>query len=228
MRKVYLSHSFHSRDRELVANVESLIRSHGLLATNSRTVGGEQLTDAIKKDILAADALVALQTLREHDPQNVTHPWVLQEYAVARGEVPAVVVYEKGVPTQGMDTGHEHVEFDPQAPLKAFLRLSEILRLWKYRAGRLIKVQLMPEDVARKIGQASGRCRCEYRYQIEGEEKEWRDADVRREVGGVIAYLRVPDGTEMIQLRASGGALDLESPYTPLLTAVSLDDVAGG
>lgn len=226
MRKVYLSHSFHPRDRELVANVETLIRSHGLLATNSRTVGGGPLTEEIKRDIKAADALIALQTLREHDPQNVTHPWVLQEYAVARGEIPAVVLYEKGVPVQGMDIGHEHVELDPDAPLKAFLRLSEMLRLWKYRAGRMIKVQLMPEDLARQIGQATGRCRCEYRYRTEDQETSWQAADVRREVGGVVAYLRIPEGTELIQLRASGAAIDCESPYTPLWTAVTLDNLA--
>ncbi|MDH3316300.1 MAG: hypothetical protein OER43_11130 [Gammaproteobacteria bacterium] len=226
MRKVYLSHSFHPRDRELVANVDTLIRSHGLIATNSRTVGGGPLTPEITKHIKDADGLVALNTLREHDPGNVTHPWVLQEYAVARAEqMPAIVVYEKGVPVQGMDTGYEHVELDPETPVTAFLRLSTMLHDWKQRAGRLLKVQLMPEDLARKIGQQADQCQCEYRYQVEGQETAWQKARVRREVRGVIGYLRVPDQTEMIQIRASGPALNCESPYTPLWMSVSLESL---
>jgi len=226
MRNIYLSHSFHPRDRGLVADVEMLIRSHGLIATNSRTVGGGPVTQEITKDIKGADGLVALNTVREDDPANVTHPWVLQEYAVARGEqMPAVVVYEKGVAVQGMDVGYEHVELDPQAPLTAFLRLSTILCDWRRKAGRLLKVQLMPEEIAREIGQQADRYRCEYRYQVEGKETPWLEARVRREVRGVIGYLRVPDQTEMIQIRATGPALNCESPYTPLWMSVSLENL---
>ena len=226
MRRVYLSHSFADRDRGLVSDVEVLIKSHGLVPVNSRTVGGGALTPEIAKDIAAADALIALQTLRPQDPGNVTHPWVLQEYGHARmSNVPAVALYEKGVPVQGAGTGYEYVDWDPAAPLGAFLKLSAIIGDWKRRAGRLIKVQLMPEDVARRIGQHVSQIRCEYRHQSDGIDTNWQEARVHREVGGVFGYLRVPDGAEMIQIRANGPAISFESAYTPLAMSVNLDSV---
>lgn len=84
MPRVFLSHSFADRDRLLVSQVERLLRSHGLIATNGRTLGGGPLTPEIARSIEAADGLVALLTLRENDPVNLTHPWVLQEFGHAR------------------------------------------------------------------------------------------------------------------------------------------------
>lgn len=223
MRKVYLSHSFGDRDRDLVGRVEALIRSHGLLPVNSRTVGGDELTEAIANDIEAADALVALQTLRPHDPGNDTHPWVLQEYGHARmRNKPAIAVYEQGVPRQGVGAAYEYAEYDPSDPLPAFLKLSTVIGDWKRRAGRLIKVQLMPEELASQIGQNTDRVRCDYRYQLNGSDTEWQEARVTREIGGVFGYIRIPDDAEMIQIRANGAGVDCESPYTPLSTPITL------
>lgn len=39
MRRVFLSHSFADRDRVLVSQVKALMRSHGVIATNGRTLG---------------------------------------------------------------------------------------------------------------------------------------------------------------------------------------------
>lgn len=74
MRRVFLSHSFAERDRVLVSEVETLIRSHGLIATNGRTLGGGPLTPEVARSIDQADAMVALVTRRENDPGSITHP----------------------------------------------------------------------------------------------------------------------------------------------------------
>ena len=223
LRRVFLSHSFNERDRGIVTQAESLIRSHGLIAVNGRTLGGGPLTPEIKGFIDEADALVALVTVRENDPGNVTHPWVLQELAYARfGNKSAIGIYERGVPSQGADAAFEHVDFDPAAPHLAFIKLSETLGQWKRRAGRLLKVQIMPEDVARSLGARSDRVRCECRFQIEGNDTEWQPVKVRREVGGVFVYLAVPETVEMVQLR-SDGPPECESAYTPLWMPVRLD-----
>lgn len=231
MRKVFLSYSFADADRVLASQVERLIRSHGLIATTGRNLAGGPLGPEVIRLIEEADGLVALCTQRAVQPDGVTHPWVLQEYALARAAAQkdpakrALAVWQKGVPVQGIDLGFEHVDYDPPDAAQAFLRLSEILGEWKQRAGRFLKVQLMPEDVARQIGQAAERVQCQFRWQAEGKEEDWKPAQVRRELGGIFGYLWVPDNAEMIQLRAAGPNVSCESPYTPLRMFVQMDQV---
>jgi hypothetical protein len=222
MRRVFLSHSFADRDRVLVSHVESVMRSHGLIPTNGRALAGGGLTPEIARFIDESDALVGVLTHRENDPGNVTHPWVLQELGHARlGIKPAIGIYEKGVPVQGADAGFEHIDYDPAAPHLALIRLSETLGEWKRRAGRLFKVQLMPEQAARALGARADRVVCECRFQVEGADTPWQKVTVRREVGGVFVTLRVPESAEMVQLRSNNP--EYESAYTPLWMPVHLD-----
>ena len=99
MRRVFLSHSFAERDRALVTHVESLLRSHALVAITGRNLGGGQLTPEVARLIEGSDAMVALFTQRQNEPPGVTHPWVLQEFGHARLRgMPAIGMYETGVP----------------------------------------------------------------------------------------------------------------------------------
>jgi hypothetical protein len=223
MRKIFLSHSFAERDKVLTAQVESLIRSHGLVAFDGRRLGGGVLTPEIARLIESADAFIALFTLRMNDPGNVTHPWVLLEHGHARLQnKTAIALYESGVPVGGADAGYEHIDYDPAAPIPGFIRLSETIGEWKQRAGRLLKVQVVPDKIAQVLGTRADDVRCECRYHIGGEETAWKPAKVKREVGGVFVYVRVPDDAEMVQLRADGPP-PCESPYTPLSMPVQFE-----
>ena len=222
MRKVFLSHSFNERDRVLVAHVESLIRSHGLVATNGRGLGGGLLTPEIKGWIDDADALVALLTVRENDPPNLTHPWVLDEFAYARlGGKRAIGIYETGVPVQGAGGGFERIDYDPAGPATVIVRLSETLGEWKRRAGRRFKVQVMPEEVAKQLGSRADQVRCECRFLIDGNDTAWQPVKVKREVGGVFVHVQVPETVEMVQLRSD--APSFESAFTPLAMPVHFE-----
>lgn len=225
MRKVFLSHSFHDQDAKLVANVEALMRSHGVIATNGRTLGGGGLTPEIAKEIDAADAMVALLTVRQSDPPNLTHPWVVAEFGHARlsQEKPAIGIYQAGVPVQGFDQGNEYVPYDPADPLPAFLKLSATLGRWRRQEGRLFKVQVLPMTVAKRMRANLDRVTCEYRFQIDGVETPWHRAMVSKEIGGVMAHLRVPDEAAMVQLRATGPELACESDYTPVAMPIQFD-----
>jgi hypothetical protein len=230
MRKIFLSYSFADEDRLLASQVERLIRAFGVVVTTGRNLAGGGLAQEIVNMIEDDDGLVALCTRRGVQPVAGTHPWVLQEYAIARAAAlkdpttkHAVAVWQTGVPVAGIDLGFEHVDYDGGASAEAFVRLVEIIGSWKVRAGRLLKVQLMPANVAQQIRQGSDKVRCEFRWQADGREAGWRVAEVRREIGGIYGYLRVPDSAELIQLRASGPNVDLESPYTPVRMFVELE-----
>jgi hypothetical protein len=223
MRKVFLSHSFADRDRALVTYVESLLRSHGLIAITGRNLGGGQLTPEVARLIEGTDAMIALFTQRENEPPGVTHPWVLQEFGHARlRPMPAIGMYETGVPLAATDAGFERIDYSPPDALPAFVRLSETIGEWKRSAGRLLKVMVMPTDVAQSLGARADRVRCECRFLIQGEDTAWQTARVRREIGGVFVFLRVPDDVEAVQIRMDGPPA-VETPYTPLWPAVQFE-----
>jgi hypothetical protein len=223
MRKVFVSHSFADRDRELVSHVESLLRSHGLIAVNGRNLGGGLLTPEIARLIDGSDALIALLTQRVNEAAGVTHPWVLQEFGHARlGGRLAIGLYEAGVPPAPSDAGSERIDYSPVDPLPAFVRLSEVVGEWKRTAGRLLKVMVMPNDVAQSLGARADRVRCECRFLIQGADTDWQPARVIREIGGVFVFLRVPDDVDAVQIRMDGPPA-VETPFTPLWPSVQFE-----
>lgn len=229
MRTVFLAHSFADQDRAFASQVERLIRSQGLFVATGKNLAGRQLGIEVTRRIEDADAVIALCTERAIQPVAGTHPWVLQEYAIGRAAAVtnpvknAIAVWQTNIPVQGIDTGYEHIEYDPAQSTETFVRLCEVIGEWKQRAGRLLKVQLMPDAVALRIGQDAARVRCEYRWQADGKEEDWTSAQVRRELGGIFGYLRVPDSAEMIQVRATGPNVSCESAYTPVRMFVQMD-----
>jgi hypothetical protein len=223
MRKVFLSHSFADRDRGLVTHVESLLRSHGLIAVNGKNLGGGSLTPEVARLIEGSDAMVALLTQRGGEAAGVTHPWVLQEFGHGRLKgMRAIGMYEQGIPTASSDVGNEHIEYVAADPLSAFVRLSDVIGEWKRSAGRLFKVMVMPADVAQTLGAKADQVRCEARFLIQGDDTPWQEAKIRREIGGVFVSLRVPDDVEAVQIRMDGPPA-VETPYAPLWPALQFD-----
>lgn len=223
MRKVFISHSFAEQDRALVAHLESLVRSHGLICVTGRRLGGGLLTPEIKRLIDSADAMVALLTQRQGEPAGNTHPWVLQEFGHARlSSKQAIGMYETGVPPAATDDGFERIDFSRDDPLPGFIRFSETVGEWKQAAGRLFKVMVMPSDMAQSLGAKAEQLRCECRFLIQGNDTAWQPAKVRREIGGVYVFLRVPDDVDAVQIRMDGPPA-VETPYTPLWPAITFE-----
>jgi hypothetical protein len=222
MRRVFVSHSFAESDRALVGQIDTLLRSHGLVPTTGRSLGGGALTPEIKKRIDETDGLIALFTRRDAPDPTASHPWVHSEFGYVRlGAKRAVGVYETGVVISPSDQGNEHVDYDPNAPLQAFLRLSELIGEWKRQAGRSFKVQVLPEAMAKQLGAMVDNLTCEYRVLLDNSDTPWTRARVIREVAGLFVHVRVPDDAQMVQVRTTGPVAS-ESDYTPLWMPILL------
>jgi hypothetical protein len=166
---------------------------------------------------------VAVLTQRPNEAEGTTHPWVLQEFGHARlSGKQAIGIYETGVPVAPGDNGFEHIDYARDDPLPAFVRLSETIGEWKQAAGRLFRIMIMPPEVAQSLGARADQLRCECRFLVEGEDTPWKPAKVRREVGGVYVFLRVPDDVEAVQIRMDGPPA-VETPYTPLWPAIKFE-----
>jgi hypothetical protein len=184
--------------------VDTLLESHGLRVISGEVLGGGWLTDEIKARIQKSDALVALMTRRSVPPDyGGTHPWVVDEFKHAKHlQKSAIALVEPGVSVVGAYQDAERIEYDRQDGLKAFLKLSRTIGLWKSQAGRLLKVQLLPQSLADQIAAASGNALCKYCfYDTEGTQGHWRNASAVPEGDGTYLYLKGVTEEVRIQVR---------------------------
>ena len=204
MRTAFLSCHFGDSDRELVRRVETLLESHGLRVVTGEELGGGSLTPEVMGRIEKSDALVALMTKRSAPPDyGGTHPWVVDEFKHAKSRsISAIALVAPGVSVAGAYQDAERIDYDPQDGLKAFLKLSKTVGLWKSQAGRLLKVQLFPQSLADQIAGAGGNTPCEYCfYETDGTRGTWRSASAVPEGDGTYLYLKGVTEEVRIQVR---------------------------
>ena len=227
MINVFLSFRYDEAGKQLARLVEDLLESHNLRATTGDVLGGEILTPEIMRQIEEADALVALLTRRDQLQNGnwTTHQFCLQELQHARQNgKPAVALVEDGVVLGGFEQQHESIAYKADEPLAAFLKLSRTIRQWKHRAGRTIKIQVEPPDVAREVWVNRANCVWEYRLSSGLRETQWQPTKARREANGLFVFVQVPDDTWMIEVRARSGTRAWISDATPFLLPVTLTE----
>jgi hypothetical protein len=204
MRTLFLSCHFGDSDRELVRQVEGLLESQGLRIRTGEELGGAALTPEIMARIAKCDGLVALMTKRVEPPDyGGTHPWVVDEFKHAKSlNKPAIALVAPGVAIVGAYKDHERIDYDPQDPLKAFLKLSKTVGFWKSEGGRLLRVQLRPSHVTDQIAAANGNAQCKYRlFNADMTPSDWYVAQTLNEGDGVYAYLKGVQDESKIEVR---------------------------
>lgn len=202
MRTIFLAYAYRESDHELAAQVERLLASHNVRAVSGKAVGGEAITDEVKARIEKSDGLVALLTRRDALAGGgwTTHPWVKDEIVHARAhDKPAIALLETDVQHGGAYGENEYIPLDRANLAEALLRLSETLGEWKRKAGRTIKVQILPDDLAAQLSGANGLV-CRYRFVEGGTLHEWKTADLIPETGGAFLYLRGVQDDHLVQV----------------------------
>jgi hypothetical protein len=205
MRRVFLSCHFGDSDRELVRRTEGLLESHNLQVITGEELGGGALTAEVMERIRDSDALVALMTKRDEEPKYAgTHPWVVDEFKCAKNlNKPSIALVAPEVTVVGAYQENERIDYNPADIVKAFLKLSKTIGYWKSQAGRLLKVQVLPREVAEKIAAANGGAKCSYRLcGYDGTFRDWRPVDAIPEGDGTYLYLKGVTDEARIQLRA--------------------------
>jgi hypothetical protein len=223
---VFLAFSFRTEDRPLVRYVEQLLASQLVQVVTGERLGGEQLTPAVKARIEQADALVALLTRRDQLTGGgwTTHDWVKDEigYARAKGKR-AIALVEDGVDVGGMYEPHECIHLIRDTVIDALLILSENVSLWKWERGRTVKVQILPQELAQKIGVGGPGIRCMHRLCLNGKYSEWREATPVPELGGTFVYIEGVQDDQLVQIRVEEPNKAWQSPATAQWLQVQLN-----
>jgi hypothetical protein len=226
MREVFLSYRYDDENRRLAQEVEQLLESHNLRAVTGDVLGGEAITPEIKEQIEQADALVALLTRRDQKAEGgwTTHQFCIDELNIARAKhKPAIALIADGVQVGGMFQEHEHIKYDADKPLPAFLKLSSTLWRWKRRAGRLLRVQILPPQVVQELYARGGECTWEYRVSNGHRDSDWQSVEPRKEGQGVFLLVRVQEDTTFIDIRVRHSNSARLSGFVPLHVPVSLE-----
>jgi hypothetical protein len=226
MRDVFLSYHYDEPNTRIARQIEDLLESHTLRATTGDVLGGGALTEEIKRQINEADALIALLTRNQQLANGswTTHEYVKTELQHARGaEKPAIALVEQGVDVTGLYKENEYIPYAPADVLPAFLKLSRTIWRWKNRAGRTVKLQLLPEAVVTEIWKNRGGV-IEWQYRLSSGIRDtgWQKAYPRKEPYGLFLFVQVPDDTMSIEVRVAAAGKSWVSDATQFLLPVPL------
>jgi hypothetical protein len=223
--KIFLAFPFRDEDKRLVSYIERLLASQFVQIITGERLGGEQLTPAVQERIDQSDALVALLTRLEQKAAGgwITHQWVLDEISYARARHKfAIPLVEEGVDVGGMHQFHEYIALKRENPVEALLILSEHVNFWKRELGRMVKVQIMPVSVAKRLGNAKSGVRCKHRLCLQGRYTEWREVTPVPETGGTFVYVEGVQDEHLVQIQVQDQNKVWESPATSQWMQVEL------
>jgi hypothetical protein len=202
--KVFLAFAFRDEDRDLVTYADRLLASQFVESLTGEDLAGEQLTPAVQKRIDECDALVALLTRRDQKQAGgyTTHQWVSDELGHARAtKKRAIALIENGVDVGGMYQPHEYIPLDRANLLPMLLRLSETIGLWRREFGRTVKVQILPMQLAKKLGGGANGVRCAHRLWRQGKFSGWTEVTPVPEGGGTFVYVDGVQEEHLIQIK---------------------------
>jgi hypothetical protein len=214
MDRIFLAFSYRSADQQIVRPMieftEAVLEAHAIRAITGESVGGEALTPAIMSRINDCDALIAVLTPNQQREDNSfdPHPWVRDELNYARGQNKScIALIHPSVAIEGAWQEHERIIWNPGDPLQAARRLVQTVGLWKLESGRVLKIMLLPEDVATRIARNPKRATCEYRliHNPTGKATQWRQANVFGEIGGTFAWIRGALDDSLLEVRVQLG-----------------------
>ncbi len=216
---IFLAFAFRDEDKDLVSDIKQLLVSHGVQINSGETLGGEELTPAVKEEIDNSHALIAVLTGRDRLSGGgwITHQWVVDElnYAHEKKKM-AIALLEEGTVLKGMAVSHQHIPLNKEKPIKAILELSQTIGKWKSKVGRTLKFQVLPKSLADQL--ANGTLKCKYRLWAKGNTKsEWEDAKEARispEDFATFVYVDGVQDDQLVQLKveAHGMGADWLSP----------------
>lgn len=229
--KVFLGFRFGPNDKDLVDCCDRIIASHHPPTLVGDTLGGEVLTEEVKKIIDRADAVVGLLTKRDAKANGkfTTHQWVIDEINYARATKKlAIALVEADVEIGGMYQENETIALDRNNPLPAMLRLAETLGKWQRGLGEKVKVRIMPGALAKKLGGSNSKLECFHRIWKENTEGDWKKGKVIPSGGGTFVVIDGVQKDDLIQIKAEGGAREFwESEAVSQWLSIELENGGG-
>jgi hypothetical protein len=209
LKKIFFSHSFLEKDRDLVNDIANFIETYGISLITGDSLGGSQLWEIILKYIEDCDGFVGLVTRNE----NLEDEWKISrfvqdeiKYAHSKGK-PIFLIIENGINIE------DYQDFSPNSKIildrnnlyKAYLSLAQTIGRLKKDSGQTIRVNISPDSLVRKLRRDHGKYKCFYRCIIEsGSATDWKEGKIIFLPGFATAFLSGVQEDSLIQLSIEG------------------------
>lgn len=233
MKTVFLSFHFDGVDRDVAAQVQTLLESHDLRPITGEHLGGGQIAPVVESRIENSDAFIAIAMPDATQPRANnrfnTYDWIGSElaHAYSKGKRRTVLLHKDADLGAGLAAGAERIAYDPGSPLPAFLKLAATLGVWKSEAGRSVTLALVNEELLAAVDTLAGDftgTRCEYRLHRDNAPPplNWTPSYLRGDVGAIVAFASGVQDEDLIEVRVNINGAVYYSRAEPQLVKVQM------
>jgi hypothetical protein len=151
--KIFVAFGYNDRDRWIPNLVFPIVKAFGDEVVSGEEVQGEQISDAVIREIRQSNALMAFVTRRDQISENrwTTHRWVTDELSHAIAfQLPVAEVRESGVDEQGGIAGdRQRILYKESERDKCLVEIVKTLGRW--HASDTIELKLMPDECIQAV-----------------------------------------------------------------------------
>jgi hypothetical protein len=215
--RIFVAYGFNERDRWVETFVFPIIQAFDDEVLTGEELHGDQITDAVRRKIQQADALIGFTTRREQlaDERWTTHRWVTDEisHALALGR-PVVEVRENGVDEQGGIAGdRQRIPYTESQRDRCLVELVKAIGGW--HRERSVQLKLLPEDFTQAAFPLlrNPRLRCSYRLLVDGDESDEFPTRILPITGGLFLRARGVPPEALIQVHIECDGRSWTSSY---------------
>lgn len=151
--RIFVAFGYNDRDKWIPNLVFPIIKAFGDEVVSGEEVQGEQITDAVIREIRQSNALMAFVTRRDqiNNDRWTTHRWVTDELSHAIAfQLPVAEIREVGVDEQGGIAGdRQRILYKESERDKCLVEIVKTLGRW--RASDTIELKLMPDECIQAV-----------------------------------------------------------------------------
>lgn len=204
--KIFVAFGYNERDKWIPNLVFPIIRAFGDEVVSGEDVQGEQITEAVMREIQQSNALLAFATRRDKITENrwLTHRWVTDElvFAIA-SKLRVVEIRETGVDEQGGIAGdRQRIIYNENERDKCLVEIVKTLSNW--HASETLGLKLLPNECIQAVRPHLRKATLRCTYQImdrNGTVGDEIEAEIRPITGGLFVYAKNVPPMSFIQIR---------------------------
>jgi hypothetical protein len=204
--KIFVAYGYNDRDQWIPNLVFPIIKAFGDEVITGEQLQGDQITDAVIREIRQSDALIAFVTRRQKIDETrwTTHRWVTDEVAHALAyRLLIAEIRENGVDEQGGIVGdRQRIIYNENEREKCLVEIVKILGKW--HSTDTVRLQLLPDECVQAIRPLlrNPGLRCTYKIlDNDGELGEEIPATILPITGGLFVHAKNVPRLSLIQLR---------------------------
>jgi hypothetical protein len=152
LMKIFVAFGYNERDKWIPNLVFPLIKAFGDEVVSGEELQGQQITEAVIREIKQSNALMAFVTRRDKIAEDhwTTHRWVTDELSQAIGKIPVAEIRESGVDDQGGIAGdRQRIPYNEGERDKCLVEIVKTIGHWHSSEEK--ELQLLPDACVQAV-----------------------------------------------------------------------------